>query len=206
MLDLDRIRRAPVAHEPFSYFVVENVLASPDLAQVGKDFPGIASTGVYPLAELTYGAAFQRLVEDIQSPALEEILEEKLGVTLSDKPLMVTVRGHCHRRDGRIHTDSKDKVVTCLLYLNEASWGTDGGRLRLLRNDHDLDDMIAEVPPNGGTLVVFKRADNSWHGHAPFEGPRRYIMFNWVTSDLKLAKNIGRHRLSARLKRLNPFS
>ena len=62
------------------------------------------------------------------------------------------------------------------------------------------------MPPNGGTLVVFKRTDNSWHGHHPYEGERRYVMFNWVTSDVTLAKNLGRHKLSARLKRLLPFA
>jgi hypothetical protein len=25
---------------------------------------------------------------------------------------MITVRGRCHARDGKIHTDSKDKIVT----------------------------------------------------------------------------------------------
>ena len=64
---------------------------------------------------------------------------------------------------------------------------------------------IAEIPPDGGTLVAFKRSERSWHGHAPFEGPRRYVMFNWVRSDAALTREIGRHRLSAKLKRLNPF-
>ncbi len=118
---------------------------------------------------------------------------------------MITVRGHCARRDGRIHTDSTDKIVTCLLYLND-SWAEDGGRLRLLRNGHDIDDDITEMPPNGGTFVAFRRSDNSWHGHLPFEGPRRYVMFNWVRSEAVLMKNLGRHTLSARLKRLNPFA
>lgn len=206
MIDLEKIRSAPVAMEPFPHFVIENIVSPADLKAVGGDFPNISSTGVYPLSELTYGPAFDRLISDIRSSRLEDLIEEKLGVDLSDKPLMITVRGHCHKRDGRIHTDSKDKVVTCLLYLNEADWLAEGGRLRLLRSDTNLEDVIAEVPPFGGTLVVFKRTDNSWHGHHPFEGQRRYIMFNWVTSDLTLAKNIGRHRFSAVLKRFKPFS
>ena len=43
--------------------------------------------------------------------------------------------------------------------------------------------MIMEVPPTEGTLLAFKRADNSWHGHKPFAGERRVIQFNWVTSE-----------------------
>jgi hypothetical protein len=205
MLKLDRLQAAPVAHEPFWYFVAGDVLDADALVKIRDDFPPITQPGVFPLSELTYGPQFERLILDIKSRDLEEILEKKFDVDLSDKPLMITVRGQCARRDGRIHTDSTDKIVTCLLYLND-TWSEGGGRLRLLRNGHDLEDVIAEVPPNGGTLVAFKRADNSWHGHHPFEGQRRYVMFNWVRSEAVLMKNMGRHKLSARLKRMNPFA
>lgn len=206
MLDLDRVRRAPVATEPFRYFVVRDALAPATLTAARKDFPEIAGSGVYPPEQLSFGAGFAALLEDLRSDEFEQVIADKLDVPLEGRPLMITVRGNCHRRDGRIHTDSRDKIVTGLLYLNDASWNADGGRLRLLRGPSDLEDMLAEVPPDGGTLVMFKRADNSWHGHHPFEGPRRYIMFNWLTSDLTLMKNTSRHTLSARIKRLNPFA
>jgi hypothetical protein len=83
---------------------------------------------------------------------------------------MITVRGRCHRRDGKIHTDSKDKIVTGLLNLNNPDWAPASGRLRLLRSGTDLEDMLVEVPPTGGTMAVFKRSSNSWHGHHPYEG------------------------------------
>lgn len=204
MLDLDAVRRAHVAQQPFAFFQARDVLDRPALEAIGRDFPEITQAGIFPLEELRPGAAFNALIEDVRGADLERIMEEKLGVDLSGLPLMVTVRGHCARRDGRIHTDSTDKVVTCLLYLNEPWQGT-GGRLRLLRNGTDLDDYIAEIPPDGGTLVAFKRSDNSWHGHLPFEGPRRYVMFNWVRSSAALSRNVLRHRVSASIKRLNPF-
>ena len=65
--------------------------------------------------------------------------------------------------------------------------------------------MITEIPPLGGQLVAFRRTDKSWHGHHPFEGQRRYVMFNWLRSEAALAKNVGRHKLSAAIKRLDPF-
>ncbi len=204
MIDLAAVGAADVAREPFFYFVAKDVLQPTQLDEIGRDFPAITKPGIFPLSELTYGGAFSRLIDDIRSPGVEDLLAQKFDVDLSDKPLMITVRGHCQKKDGRIHTDSTDKIVTCLLYLNEP-WDQDGGRLRLLRNGHDLEDVIAEVPPNGGTLVAFKRSNNSWHGHLPHEGPRRYVMFNWVQSDSTLKWNLGRHALSARLKRLNPF-
>ncbi len=204
MLNLENVRQAQVSTKPFSYFLADNVLDAGTLAAVTRDFPQITQSGVFPLEELSAGKAFQNLIDDIKSADLETVVGNKLGVDLSGLPLMITVRGMCHRRDGRIHTDSEDKVVTCLLYLNEP-WAEGSGRLRLLRNGRDIEDYITEIPPDGGTLVAFRRSDNSWHGHMPFEGPRRYVMFNWVRSEAALAKNVLRHRVSAGIKRLNPF-
>lgn len=205
MIDLEAVKNAPVAREPFSYFLAERVLDADSLAAIRADFPTITSSGIHPVEQVAGGAAFDKLVAELRSPEFEATIGEKFGVDLSGKPLMITVRGRAHKRDGRIHTDSVDKLITGLLYLNDPNWSAPTGRLRLLRNGTDLEDYLAEVPPNGGTLVMFKRSDKSWHGHHPFEGERRYLMFNWMTSELTHAKNVGRHRLSSRLKKLNPF-
>lgn len=205
MIDFDVIQQSPVTREPFKYFATPGVLSPVDLATVMADFPTISKPGIFPLNGLSYGPAFANLIEDIRSTDLEDIMSEKFGVDLTDKPLMITARGHAHRRDGRIHTDSETKVVTCLLYLNNI-WDESGGRLRLLRRPDDLNDYLAEVPPNGGTLVAFLRSENSWHGHEPFEGQRRYVMFNWMSSGAAFERELMRHRFSARLKQLNPFA
>lgn len=204
MLNYEAIKAAPVATEPFSYFMTENVLSADSLAFINRDFPDIHSPGVFPLEELRYGAGFQQIIDDIKGPDLQAVIEEKFEVDLSDKPLMVTVRGQCQKKDGRIHTDSTDKIVTCLLYLNPA-WQSGGGRLRLLRDGSNIENYITEIPPDGGTLVAFRRSDNSWHGHLPFEGQRRYVMFNWVRSSAALTKNVTRHRVSAKLKQFGFF-
>ncbi|MDE2030261.1 MAG: 2OG-Fe(II) oxygenase, partial [Alphaproteobacteria bacterium] len=145
MIDFETIAKAPVATEPFSYFACENVLSADTLKAVGADFPQITRPGIFTLSDLTYGPNFARLIHEINAPELEDIMQDKFGVDLSDKPIMITIRGHCQRKDGRIHTDSKDKIVTCLLYLNDPVWGEQGGRLRLLRNGEDLNSTIAEV-------------------------------------------------------------
>jgi SM-20-related protein len=49
---------------------------------------------------------------------------------------------------------------------------------------------------------VFRRSDSSWHGHKPYEGPRRAIQFNWVTSQDVVNREQARHRFSTRLKML----
>jgi hypothetical protein len=62
--------------------------------------------------------------------------------------------------------------------------------------------MIAEVPPDSGTLVAFRRADNSYHGHEPYVGVRRYVMINWMASSFAAQRELMRHRISAQAKRL----
>ena len=203
MLDILAIRQAKAAHQPFSFFQAQ-VLTEENLNQIQADFPAIAKPGVFPVNALQYGPGFASLLSDMQSPELAEAVGQKLGVDLKGLPLMITVRGQAQSKDGRIHTDTKDKVATCLLYLNSA-WDDGGGRLRLLRNGNDLEDYITEIPPNGGAFVAFKVSHNSWHGHKPFVGERRSIMVNWLRSEGAHARQLGRHKLSARVKRLIPF-
>lgn len=202
MLDVRAIRATPLQSAPFPHFVAQNVLARPSLEAVNKDFPDIRSPGIFPVEDLQAGPAFRQLVAEIEAEELEAALSEKYRIDLGKLPLMMTARGICRQRDGRIHVDSVDKVVTCLLYLNLEPWAAPGGQLRLLRNGTDLQDYFAEVPPAGGTFVSFRRTNNSWHGHESFSGPRRYIMFNWMTSDSALKRNVGRHHLSAAIKAL----
>jgi Rps23 Pro-64 3,4-dihydroxylase Tpa1-like proline 4-hydroxylase len=114
---------------------------------------------------------------------------------------MITVRGHTDKTDGRIHTDSLTKIITVLVYLNE-TWDEGGGRLRLLRSGTDLEDYIDEVPPRFGTLLAFRRSNNSWHGHKPFVGERRTIQLNWVLDEGVKQREQKRHGFSAFIKRL----
>lgn len=203
MLDLDVIAGAPVTTTPFKFFMAPGVLSPVDLAAVRADFPTITKPGLFPLSELQYGPAFSKLIDEIRSPLFEKTIERKYGVDLSGKPPMITVRGQSQKKDGRIHADTKSKFLTCVLYLNDI-WDESGGRLRMLRSKHDLDDYVAEFPPDGGTLASFLRSDVSWHGHEPYVGQRRYVMLSWMTSQAALDRGIGRHKLSARIKRHIP--
>ena len=58
------------------------------------------------------------------------------------------------------------------------------------------------MPPTEGTLVAFRRTDNSFHGHKPFFGPRRVVQLNWVVNRRTAFRRQLRHRLSAWVKRL----
>lgn len=201
-LKIDQFDATPLKTEPFEYLVLRDFLQREALEGARADFPAVPSPGSHPPAGLKIEGRFKQVIDDIYSPAFREAVERKFKVDLSGRPLMYTVRGHCRARDGEIHTDSKTKIITVLLYLNDDSWNSASGRLRLLRNGTDLENYFEEVEPAGGTLLVFKRSDNSWHGHHSYEGPRRALQFNWVTDQSVVDREQNRHGVSAFFKKL----
>ena len=201
MINFELLADTPNATQPFPHFVAKGLINTENMQAISRDFPVIKSPGVFHLSDVTYGKAFADLIADINSTQMCEIFSDKLSINLKGKKLMISVRGQCQLKDGRIHNDSKDKIATGLLYLNE-TWSASGGRLRLLNNSENLQDMIAEVPPEAGSMIAFKRTENSWHGHEKFEGERRSIMFNWIDSDIRYFKNVARHKLSHLVKKL----
>lgn len=204
-LDFDRFRATALEKTPFPYLIVPGFLRPGAVEAVNADYPEIDKPGSFPVPELSYGPAFKGLLDEMNGPEMTAAFAEKFDVDLTDHPTMITVRGQCRAKDGQIHTDSKSKIITVLLYMN-SGWEADGGRLRLLRSPDDLDDAIAEVPPEEGTLLAFLNRPNAWHGHKSFTGQRRTIQLNWVTDDGVVAREQARHRVSAKLKRLNPFA
>lgn len=203
-LDIAALRATPLKTEPYDYLVVPDFVQANRFGAVVADYPSVPGPGSHPLPQLEIGGHFRSLIDELDGAEFRAAIEDRFGVDLSSRPTMFTVRGECRASDGKIHTDSITKIITVLLYMNE-SWEKDGGRLRILRNGSDLGDFVEEVPPHGGTLLVFRRSENSWHGHEPFQGQRRAIQMNWVTDRSVVLREQGRHRLSASIKKLNPF-
>lgn len=201
VLDLEKFRATPLTREPFEFLIVPEFVKVDARPEIHNDYPEVNRPGSFPLGEVTYGPAFANLIGEIRSEEFRKAFEEKFGIDLANRPDMITVRGRCSEKDGKIHTDSETKIITILIYMN-AGWESAGGRLRLLRSGNDLEDMILEVPPTEGTLLAFRRSSNSWHGHKPFSGPRRVIQFNWVTSEAVVRREQNRHRVSAWMKKL----
>ena len=202
VIDIDAFRAAPVAESPFRYAVVPRFVPEVALDGIAADYPAIDRGGSFPLGALRFGPAFAALCDDLSGDALRAAFEEKFDMDLTGRPTTLTVRGRCRPKDGRIHTDSRSKLITVLLYLNEGTWQAEGGRLRLLRSATDLSDCIAEVAPDGGTMLCFHNTPNAWHGHAPFDGERRVLQLNWVTGEAAARSSERRHGLSALLKRI----
>jgi hypothetical protein len=204
LLNLDSFHQTPLTTEPFSYLIVPNFIRNDALAAIHQDYPETTNAGSFPLDLLEYGPAFKALMDEIRGPELRAAIAEKFSMELNDYPTLVTVRGHADLGDGSIHHDTKSKLITVLLYMNP-SWEDQGGRLRLLRDNKSLDNIVAEIPPVVGTLLVFKVSQNSWHGHKPFIGPRRVIQLNYVINQSVVDKEIARHHFSAKMKKLKRF-
>ena len=205
LLDLERLRGAPLSRDPFDFVVVENFMRPQYLAAAIADFPPLGKHGSFPLNAQHYGAAFARLAAELEGDDLRRAIEDKFVLDLSGRPTMITLRGYSDGKDGGIHTDSATKLVTLLLYMNPV-WEEAAGRLRLLRRADDLEDFAAEIAPVAGTMVAFRRSANSFHGHHAHIGERRSIQLNWVTDAGVVRRELARHRWSARLKSLNPFA
>jgi SM-20-related protein len=200
-LRLQAFRATPLVREPFQHLIVPGFISPEGLAAINADYPRISSSGSFPVDQVSFGAQFQNLLDELESDDFRAAFEEKFSLDLAGRPTVTTVRGRCDSSDGRIHTDSTSKIITVLIYMNE-SWDQPGGRLRLLRSANNLNDIIVEVPPIAGTMLAFKRSKNSWHGHEPFVGERRVIQFNWLTSQGNRQIAMLRHHTSASFKRV----
>jgi len=192
LLDLERLRAQPLVRDPFPFVVVSGMLKPGAIQEISRDFPPIGDGGVYPVDILPLG------------PAMKKLVEEKFGLDLKGRPTMITLRGRSREKDGRIHRDSDDKVVSLLLYLNE-DWPHQTGNLRMLRSPDDLESTVAEIPSTAGTLVIFEVKDNGWHGHHKFVGERRVLMLNYMTGAASHARELKRHRFSAKMKGLKKW-
>jgi hypothetical protein len=203
-LNYSALAATPLERDPFDFFVVENFILPAEFPAISKDFPAVPGGGSHPPRDLAIKGHFKGLLDELDGPRFRASIEEKFGIDLTGRPTMYTVRGYVREKDGAIHTDSKTKIITILLYMNEG-WENDGGRLRVLRSGTSLDNPVVEIPPYGGTLLAFRRSDNSWHGHLPHEGPRRAIQLNWVTDQGVVEREQGRHSLATKLKKIGHF-
>ena len=199
-LDLEAFGATRLTTEPFAYLVVPGFVRESARDGILADYPQITERGSFPASQLAYGARFAQLLDELNSDAFREAFEEKFDLALSGRPTTITVRGRCGPKDGKIHTDSLSKIITVLIYMNEV-WEPSAGRLRLLRSPHDLNDVVAEIPPEAGTMLAFRVTANSWHGHASVSGPRRVVQLNWFESKVTVLREHALHRVSARVKR-----
>ncbi len=198
--NLERFAAAPLEREPFDHVVVSDFIAADALGDIVAGFPLIEQGGSFPVESEHCAPAFANFVSDLQGPKVAQAFSEKFDIDLAGRPTMVTLRGQSRKKDGRIHSDSKNKLITAVVYLNN-DWPDAAGRLRLLRGPDDIDDFANEIVPLAGSLVAFRCTENAYHGYRSFVGPRASLQLNWVTDDGVLARELSRHGISAKLKK-----
>lgn len=199
ILNLEPFKQHPLTTEPFPYMVVKGIFQEQAIPGLTRDFPEITNAGLYPADVLDMGDNMHQLIDELCSDEFRQVVEQKFGMDLKDRPPMVTLRKFARFKDGRIHADTDSKVVTILLYLNE-TWPHTGGQLRFLRSPDDLESTIAEITPLAGTMAIFKVTPNGWHGHVKHVGERRVLMLNYMVNDELRQRELKRHRFSAKVK------
>jgi SM-20-related protein len=200
ILDLQAVSAVQTQPAPYPHFVVDRSVKAEFVAEVLNDFPEINAGGSFALDDMTPGPRFNALLEELNNSDFRNIISEKLDIDLRDRPMVITLRGYSRVKDGRIHTDSKSKMATILIYFND-EWVADTGKLRILRSEN-MDDFVAEVAPNAGTMIAFKVTDNCWHGYPAYEGTRQSIQINFVEDDKAATKHGRRHGWTAKLKKM----
>lgn len=198
MINIDLINNTPLKTQPFPYFSIEQSLLENKLADLISEFPEITSGGSFNKDDLDLSQNYQALHDALDSQAFRQALSKKFEVDVMDSPLMLTYRGFSRKKDGRIHTDSKTKLLTILIYFNDG-WPAETGKLRILNSDN-MDDVAEEVNPTAGCMIAFKVTDNCWHGYPSFEGTRNAIQINFLASEAANKKHQFFHKLSAKLK------
>jgi hypothetical protein len=201
IIDYDAIRAADVHHTPYDFLMGTGALRREALPGLRESFPDIQQTGFHPLEQMKMEGAFAQLIAEIEGPEFTAAMSDTLGVDLRPYPRLITVRKISAAHEGRIHCDSESKIATALIYMND-TWDSPEGRFRVLKNDHDFNDYVAEASPETGAFVAFRRADHSWHGHTPFVGERRVVQIAWVRSQADIERKKKRHGLSSFFKRM----
>ena len=202
MLNFELIKKAEINSEFYPFFTVQDVfLNKQDHKKIAADFPILNKGGSFPSSSVSYGESIQSLLDCLEGDQMRNILENKFGIDLKDKPVVSTFRGYSRIKDGKIHSDSKTKIITVLLYLNE-KWDESNGLLRMLKENNNIDNYITEIPASMGSMVAFKVTNDCWHGFIPYEGKRCSIQLNYLYKEA-LSQHKIRHKLSSFFKKLS---
>ncbi len=192
MLQIDRLIAEPITPSPFAHIQGGGICKEEDRAELCRDFPDPRRAGFFDVEDLSFGPSFAQLLADLRSERLAEIMEARLGCALRGRPRLIVARRWSAAKDGRPHTDGRDKVATLLVYLND-HWASEAGRLKMLESPNLDGQGGSPISPTYGNFVAFARSDSSWHGHAPFKGERRVVQTTWLVDDEAVRRKERRH-------------
>ncbi len=206
LIDPARLDRpdTEVRLQPFAFMMAHGQLPDEDRDALERDFPRYGEAGFFPWDPADCGPSVNALIEQLTTPEVASAIGKRLGIEdLGQYPTLVTLCRHLNKRHGTIHTDSRSKVATALLYLNRQWPDTSEGCLRFLERIDDIDAiLVPELKPLYGEFAVFRRSDNSFHGHLPYEGERRVVQVAWLVSEEAKLRKTKRGRFSRAFKKL----
>ncbi len=199
LINSNKLSQAMVHTEFFPFFHVDNIfLDEVDIDLIINDFPSMTNGGSFQVDSIEAGKFVRKLIDELEGEKFKRILEKKFNVNLDKAKVATTLRGYSRKKDGKIHTDSKTKILTVLLYLNK-NWPEKNGNLRLLKENNNLEDYIKEIPCTFGSMVAFKVTNECWHGFKAFEGKRLSIQLNYIYPEALRTHNL-RRKISSTLK------
>jgi len=181
-INLAAVRDAKVSHDPYDFLLGADFLNKDVVGDLKRDFPEISKPGYLTVDEVKLQGRFKTFIDELEGPELTEELSRRFGQDLHQYPRLTTIMARSQPKYGAIHTDGPSKVMTMLVYMNDAWQQDEGGRLRVLYDEKNFEPYALEVPPVMGTMFAFLRSDKSWHGHRPFAGDRRVVQVAWVKS------------------------
>ena len=193
-IDTGAIQRAEHSRDPYDHLLGSGILREEAVDDLRRDFPAIEKPGYLTVDEVALKGRFRTLIDELEGPELTEALSTRFGRDLHPFPRLTTIMKRSQPKYGAIHTDGPSKVMTMLVYMNDAWQAEEGGRLRVLYDGEHFEPYKVEVPPVMGTVFAFLRGDRSWHGHRPFVGERRVVQVAWVTDADELARKKKRNK------------
>lgn len=176
--DYSRLEATARRDEPFPHVLVENFVTLAVQPELISDFPAITGPGNVEPGDVPQGPAFDRLILELEGDRFRDAIAAKFDIDLSNAVPTIGVRAYAEPTDGRIHCDHRSKLITLLLYFND-TWGDEGGRLRICRDQNDIEDFATEVVPVSGTLIAFRNGPTAWHGHKQHVGQRRMLQLSY---------------------------
>lgn len=187
MIDLSRIATRRLETEPFEWALVDGLFSPGDAAELARTYPRDhcktvdgydAEKGyVYDVRSLIHmGAArathpgnlspaWRSLSDDLLSARYRKAIETLSGRDLSGLPIEVNLFHYGPGAWMGPHVDLQAKVVTHVLYFNDAWDEADGGYLTILRSS-DASDVAVRVLPLVGNSALLVRSEKSWHAVA----------------------------------------
>lgn len=200
ILNLSAIDLSELKSTPFPYFGLNNSLDNSHFPDLLKDFPSLKKGGSFSVEDVEIKGSIRKLIDEIEGDAFRALMGKKFDLDLTGKPIITTLRGYSRQKDGQVHTDSKTKLITILIYLNDG-WEHKTGRLRML-NSNQLEDYTEEFSSDIGQMIAFKVTENCWHGYHPYDGQRQSLQINYLAEERFTRQHQYRHKVSAFFKRL----